>query len=55
MECNKIDGLGFTIDIILVSGKIKINDQICVLGFKGPIMTRVKGLYIPEELKELKQ
>ena len=54
LECNKIEGLGATIDIILVNGKLKIDDKICCLSFKGPITTKVKGLYIPEELKELK-
>lgn len=54
MECNKIEGLGATIDIILVTGKLKIGDKICVLGFDGPSITQIKGLYVPEELKELK-
>lgn len=54
LECNKIEGMGATIDIILVSGKLKIGDKICVLGFEGPIITIIKGLYIPQELKELK-
>ena len=54
MECNKIEGLGATIDIILVTGKLKIGDKICVLGFDGPSIVTVKGLYVPEELKELK-
>ncbi len=54
LECNKIEGMGATIDIILVSGTLKIGDNICVLGFEGPIITTIKGLYIPQELKELK-
>lgn len=54
LECNKIEGLGATIDIILVNGRLKIDDLICIMSFKGPITTKVKGLYVPEELKELK-
>lgn len=54
MECNKIEGLGATIDIILVTGKLKIGDRISVLGFDGPNIVTVKGLYIPDELRELK-
>jgi len=46
--------MGATIDIILVSGTMEIGDKICVLGFDGPIITQIKGLYIPKELKELK-
>lgn len=54
LECNKIEGLGATIDIILVTGNLKIGDKICILTFDGPKVVFVKGLYVPEELKELK-
>ena len=37
------EGYGTTIDCILVDGKIKKDDQIVLLGFKGPIVTKIKS------------
>jgi translation initiation factor 5B len=35
LECNKQEGLGATIDIVLVNGTLQIGDKIAFLGFDG--------------------
>ncbi|MFO0131261.1 MAG: hypothetical protein ACK52J_01425 [bacterium] len=40
----KIEGLGTTIDVLLVNGTLKEGDKICLLGFKGIIKTSIRAL-----------
>jgi translation initiation factor 5B len=54
MEVKMIEGYGTTIDCMLVDGKIKKDDQIVVLGFEGPIVTKVKALLTPHPMKEMR-
>jgi translation initiation factor 5B len=51
MEVKMIEGYGTTIDCMLVDGKIKKDDQIVVLGFDGPIVTKVKAILTPHPMK----
>lgn len=51
MEVKMIEGYGTTIDCMLVDGKLKKDDQIVVLGFEGPIVTKVKALLTPHPMK----
>lgn len=51
MEVKMIEGYGTTIDCILVDGKIRKDDQIVLLGFKGPIVTKVKAILTPHPMK----
>ena len=51
MEVKMIEGYGTTIDCMLVDGKIKKDDQIVVLGFEGPIVTKVKAILTPHPMK----
>jgi len=48
-----IEGYG-TIDCMLVDGKLKKDDQIVILGFEGPIVTKVKALLTPHPMKEMR-
>lgn len=54
MEVKMVEGHGTTIDCILVDGKIKKDDQIVLLGFRGPIVTKVKALLTPHPMKEMR-
>lgn len=48
LEVKVIEGLGPTIDVVLVNGKLKENDKIVVCGMSGPIVTRIKALKTPQ-------
>jgi translation initiation factor 5B len=39
---------------MLVDGRIKKDDTIVILGFEGPIVTKVKALLTPHPMKEMR-
>ena len=49
-----IQGLGTTIDIILVDGIIREGDRIILMGFDGPIVTHIRALLTPHPMKEMR-
>lgn len=42
MEVKEIPGLGTTIDVCLVNGKLKVCDTIVIPGQEGPIVTQIR-------------
>ncbi|XP_071951297.1 eukaryotic translation initiation factor 5B-like [Antedon mediterranea] len=54
MEVKSLPGLGTTIDAILVNGRLHEGDTIIVAGQEGPIVSQVRGLLMPQPLKELR-
>ncbi|XP_002732156.2 eukaryotic translation initiation factor 5B-like [Saccoglossus kowalevskii] len=54
LEVKSLPGLGTTIDVVLVNGKLRESDTIIVAGQEGPIVSQVRGLLMPEPLKELR-
>lgn len=54
MEVKMLEGYGTTIDAMLVDGVIKKDDQIVLLGFDGPIVTKVKTILTPHPMKEMR-
>ena len=54
LEVKKAEGVGATVDIIVVNGTLSIDDKIVLSGFDGPIKTFVKGLLTPHPMKEMR-
>lgn len=54
MEVKAIPGLGTTVDVCLVNGKLKVTDTIILPGQEGPIVTQVRGLLTPQPNKDLR-
>lgn len=54
MEVKALPGMGTTIDVILVNGKLKEGDSIVVAGTEGPIVTQIRGLLTPQPMRELR-
>ncbi len=54
LEVKEEEGLGKSIDVILYDGSIKRNDTIVIGTLTEPIVTKVKGLFEPLPLKEMR-
>ena len=51
LEVKVIEGLGTTIDVVLVNGVLHEGDQIVVCGLNGAIVTSIRSLLTPHPLK----
>ena len=54
LEVKKIEGMGATIDVILVNGELKVDDKIILSGFDGVIETSIKAILTPHPMKEMR-
>mmetsp|Transcript_16381 Transcript_16381/g.39083 ORF Transcript_16381/g.39083 Transcript_16381/m.39083 type:complete len:998 (+) Transcript_16381:1-2994(+) len=54
LEVKAIEGLGTTMDVIVVNGRIKEKDTVVVCGLDGPIVTQIRSLLTPQPMKEMR-
>ena len=54
LEVKVIEGLGTTVDVVLVNGLLKADDTIVITGLNGPIVTKIRALLTPFPLKEMR-
>lgn len=54
LEVKEDKGLGKTIDVILYDGTLDVGDTIVIGTLEEPLVTKVKALFVPEPLKEMR-
>ena len=54
LEVRQHPGLGTVLTAIIYDGTVKKGDTIVVAGSKGPIVTKVRSLLVPEPLQEMR-
>lgn len=49
----KVDeGLGLSLDVILINGTLHVGDTIVMTGLNGPIVTQIRALLTPEPMRD---
>jgi len=54
LDVRKIEGLGPTIDIVLVNGRLREGQRIVACGLHGAICTNIRALLTPQPMRELR-
>jgi translation initiation factor 5B len=54
LEVKTVEGLGTTVDVVLMNGTLKEGDRVVLCGLSGAIVTRIKSLKTPQPLKEMR-
>lgn len=54
LEVKEVEGLGKTIDVIIYEGTLNVNDTIVIGSMNQPIVTKVRALFQPAPLQEMR-
>lgn len=54
LEVKTVEGLGLCIDAIIYDGIIRVNDILVIAGLEKPIITKVRGLFEPKQLSDMR-
>ncbi|MCG2888530.1 MAG: translation initiation factor IF-2 [Sulfolobales archaeon] len=54
LEVKEEPGIGYTIDVILYDGILRENDQFVIAGLNGPIVTKVRSIFVPRPLSDIR-
>lgn len=54
LEVKAIDGLGMTVDVLVVNGSLKEGDRAVFCTLDGPIVTEIRGLLTPPPSREMR-
>ena len=55
LEVKEEKGLGVTLDCIIYSGKLRVNDVLIIGNLEQPIVTKIRALLEPAELSEMRE
>ncbi|MDP3699053.1 MAG: translation initiation factor IF-2 [Nanoarchaeota archaeon] len=55
LEVKEEKGLGMTLDCIIYSGKLRVNDILIIGNLEQPIVTKIRALLEPAELTEMRE
>jgi translation initiation factor 5B len=54
LEIKNVEGMGICMDAILYDGIMRVNDILIIGGIEKPIITKVKGLFEPKALTDMR-
>lgn len=54
LEVKTVEGLGLCIDAIIYDGVMRVNDTLVIAGLEKPIITKVRGLFEPKQLSDMR-
>ena len=54
LEVKAIDGMGMTVDVIVVNGTLNEGDKVAMCTMDGPIVTEIRGLLTPPPSREMR-
>ena len=54
LEVKAIDGLGMTVDVLVVNGYLREGDRVALCTLDGPVITEIRGLLTPPPSREMR-